>query len=165
MRLCKSLTQRNLALASGDLPRYIPTPMSAFEGLGKALRWLRARQDKRQYQVAEDAGVTKAMLSAYETGKQRPSLETLDKILGGLDASLEDLHRAILIVNGLSDPLRPPAPRSVLPGDGGGDVDLHQILGVSGAIPAEEEMALRQMLGGFHRLLRYMHQQLARLPE
>ena len=36
-------------------------------GLGQALRWLRDRQGKKQYQVAEAAGITKGMLSAYET--------------------------------------------------------------------------------------------------
>lgn len=133
--------------------------MKAFEGLGKALRWLRARQDKRQYQVAEDAGVTKAMLSAYETGKQKPSLDTLEKILGGLDASLDDLHRALRIVNGQEDPLRPsPVPvSSAHVADGDLETDLHRLLGIRGSIPVEEEQAFRQMLAGFHRLLRYMH--------
>lgn len=137
--------------------------MKAFEGLGKALRWLRARQDKRQYQVAEDAGVTKAMLSAYETGKQKPSLDTLEKILDGLDASLDDLHRALRIVNGQEDPLRPPpAPvSSVHVADTGMETDLHRLLGIRGSIPVEEEQAFRQMLAGFHRLLRYMHNQLS----
>ena len=60
--------------------------MSILEGLGRSLRWLRDRQSKRQYQVAEGAGITKAMLSAYETGKQKPSLDTLEKILVALDS-------------------------------------------------------------------------------
>ena len=55
--------------------------MPIFDGLGRSLRWLRERQVKRQYQVAAGAGITKAMLSAYETGKQNPSLDTLEKIL------------------------------------------------------------------------------------
>ena len=65
--------------------------MPVFDGLGKALRWLRAKQDKRQYQVAELAGITKAMLSAYETGKQRPSLETLEKIMEAL-SNIQSRH-------------------------------------------------------------------------
>ena len=51
-----------------------------FNELGHALRWLRDRQGKKQYQVAEAAGITKGMLSAYETGRQKPSLDTLEKI-------------------------------------------------------------------------------------
>ena len=69
-------------------------------GLGQALRWLRDRQGKKQYQVAEAAGITKGMLSAYETGRQRPSLETLEKILDTLGCDLNDLHNAIQIING-----------------------------------------------------------------
>ena len=62
--------------------RTVSTP--TLSGLGQALRWLRDRQGKKQYQVAEAAGITKGMLSAYETGRQRPSLETLEKILDTL---------------------------------------------------------------------------------
>ena len=77
-----------------------PTSASVMNGLGQALRWLRDRQNKKQYQVAESAGITKGMLSAYETGRQRPSLETLEKILSTLGCDLNDLHNAIQIING-----------------------------------------------------------------
>lgn len=135
--------------------------MGVFDGLGKALRWLRARQDRRQYQVAEAAGVTKAMLSAYETNKQKPSLETLEKILDGLGATLGDLHQALRTVQGQSDGQRSPE-RKGLPafeaeGLRGGELDLHRILGVEEPLPVEEEQAMQQMLLGFHGLLRYLH--------
>jgi len=139
--------------------------MGAFDGLGKALRWLRARQDRRQYQVAEAAGVTKAMLSAYETNKQKPSLETLEKILDGLDATLGDLHQALRTVQGQSDAQRTPERRgsSAFEAEGlrGGELDLYRLLGVREPLPVEEEQAMQQMLLGFHGLLRYLHQQVA----
>jgi transcriptional regulator with XRE-family HTH domain len=138
--------------------------MLVFEGLGKGLRWLRARQDKRQYEVAELAGVTKAMLSAYETGKQKPSLETLEKILGALGADLVDLHDALSVVNdrpgasrgdgqGRRDRLAPLEP-------GEGPVDVYRVLGLGHRLPPEEERAFAEMLTGFHRLVRYMHRSL-----
>lgn len=140
--------------------------MSAFDGLGKALRWLRARQDKRQYQVADESGVTKAMLSAYETGKQKPSLETLEKILDGLGANLDDLHGALRVVNGQSDPLRPTAaPDRRPPALGhsvGNDLDVASMLGLSGPLPPEREEAFRLMLQGFHHFLRHLHRESAR---
>ena len=37
---------------------------TVLNGLGQALRWLRDRLGKKQYQVAEAAGITKGMLSA-----------------------------------------------------------------------------------------------------
>jgi transcriptional regulator with XRE-family HTH domain len=140
--------------------------MPVFEGLGKALRWLRAKQDRRQYQVAEDAGITKAMLSAYETGKQKPSLETLDKILDALGCDLADLHDALLVVNDRrgGDPaahrLHPlEAERSGAPDDGAG-IDVYRVLGIDKPLPPEEERAFAEMLGGFHRLIRFMHRSL-----
>lgn len=72
-------------------------------GLGQALRWLRERQARKQYRVADTAGITKGMLSAYETGRQRPSLESLEKLLATLGCDLNDLHNALQIVNGRPD--------------------------------------------------------------
>jgi len=143
---------------------------SVLTGLGPALRWMRERRNRKQYQVAAAAGITKGMLSAYETGRQRPSLETLDKILDTLETDLHDLHNALQIVNG-----RPVAmPRGVRPSRGaydayplpaaaasdvseGRNVDVYGTLGIEGPLPAEEERALAEMLDGFHRLVRYIH--------
>lgn len=151
-------------------------------GLGQALRWLRDRQGKKQYQVADAAGITKGMLSAYETGRQRPSLETLEKILDTLGCDLNDLHNAIQIVNGRPEQMKKkgegvgdeegaPEASSGRPGPGGGGrVDIGRILGTRGPIAPEEERALSAMLEGFHSFLRYLHQTLEqalkrRLPE
>lgn len=136
--------------------------MSAFNGLGKALRWIRDKQDKKQYQVADTAGVTKAMLSAYETGKQKPSIETLEKILNALQVDLADLFNAIQVINE-----RPPLPRykdyqGLSPlGDGEGpapgQVDVYQLLGIERPLHPAQEEAITEMLRGFHRLVRFFH--------
>jgi transcriptional regulator with XRE-family HTH domain len=222
-------------------------PSPVLTGLGQALRWLRERQARKQYRVADDAGVTKGMLSAYETGRQRPSLETLDKLLETLGCDLNDLHNALQIVNGrpermkgwhlqgaraemvelqdlsalrqaapgpneraagqalggqgVRDAARPPSRQgpayAAMPGFGllarpggtypgtqlAGEVreggrgpltsELYRLLGdgqsstasqpALPALPAEEELALAQMLEGFHNLLRYWHRCLAAL--
>ncbi len=143
-------------------------------GLGQALRWLRDRRGRKQYEVAETAGITKGMLSAYETGRQRPSLETLEKILGTLTCDLNDLHNAIQIING-----RPEGMRRRGEGAGGTEEaegeaasaagaplsdrqNVQRILGRRQALPPEEEKAMSEMLDGFHRFLRYLHDTLAR---
>ena len=138
-------------------------------GLGQSLRWLRDRQGKKQYQVAESAGITKGMLSAYETGRQRPSLETLEKILDTLGCDLNDLHNAIQITNGRPEQMKRKGeglgngepsegePEKGHAGGGGGGPDLQRILGRSGPLPPEEERAMSDMLYGFHRFLRYLH--------
>ncbi|HEY3571124.1 MAG TPA: helix-turn-helix transcriptional regulator [Thermoanaerobaculia bacterium] len=139
-------------------------------GLGQALRWLRDRQGKKQYQVADTAGITKGMLSAYETGRQRPSLETLEKILDTLGCDLNDLHNAIQIINGRPEKMKrrgegveedQPVSR---PEGGGGRSEVQRILGRRDPLAFEEERAFSEMLDGFHRLLRYFHERMDRPP-
>ena len=144
-----------------------------FNGLGQALRWLRDRQSKKQYQVADAAGITKGMLSAYETGRQRPSLETLEKILDTLGCDLNDLHNAIQIINGRPEQMRrrgdgvgsedeeAPSANPTLGTAGIGRSDLQRILGSRDSLPPEEEKALGEMLDGFHKFLRYLHSTIA----
>ena len=150
---------------------------SILNGLGPALRWLRDRRGKKQYQVASSAGITKGMLSAYETGRQRPSLETLDKILETLQCNLNDLHNSLQIVNGRPGELIRPGDLGAREaagggwtagargGDGGqesGGPDVYQALRLDERLPADEEHAMTSMLDGFHRLLRFLHQQMPR---
>lgn len=142
--------------------------MSIFNGLGRALRWLRDRQGKRQYQVADAAGITKAMLSAYETGKQKPSLDTLEKILAALECDLNDLHNALQIVNERPEAIRRPGGgrdtwQGYHPQDGAqesgnaGGASVYRVLGLKRQLPPLEEQALSEMLEGFHKLVRYLH--------
>jgi transcriptional regulator with XRE-family HTH domain len=123
------------------------------------MRWLREKEGRRQYEIALAAGVTKAMLSAYETGKQSPSLQSLERVLEALGADLVELASALDHVNERRP--RPTSLREVpgvgeAPAAGGPAPDVRTILGVE-EIPGEEEAALARMLDGFHRLLRYYH--------
>lgn len=147
--------------------------MSIFHGLGRALRWLRDRQGKRQYQVADAAGITKAMLSAYETGKQKPSLDTLEKILAALECDLNDLHNALQIVNERPEAIRRAGGQREgswsgnSRGEGGRDGEspnVYNILGINRPLPPMEEQALSEMLRGFHKLVRYLHDSVAQRP-
>jgi transcriptional regulator with XRE-family HTH domain len=156
--------------------------MLSFEHLGRALRWLRDDRGQRQYEVAETAGITKAMLSAYETGRQKPSLETLEKLLQAMDSDLEQLNEALLLfetgrrpspgarlrrgamAGGPASPFPPgqepydprPSSRSSLVAEGSLETDIRELLGLPDPLPPEQEAAVRQILDGFHRLLRYL---------
>lgn len=66
-----------------------------FDGLGPALRGLRAERGLTQVQVTERAGVSKQMLSLYERERQRPHLDTLGRILDALGVSLVGLAQRI----------------------------------------------------------------------
>jgi transcriptional regulator with XRE-family HTH domain len=153
--------------------------MSIFQGLGRAIRWLRDRQGKRQYQVADAAGITKAMLSAYETGKQKPSLDTLEKILAALECDLNDLHNALQIVNERPEAIRRPgtAQRETawqayrsndLSQEGGSEqasLNVYRVLGLRQQLPQMEEQALTQMIEGFHKFVRFLHASASQPPQ
>jgi transcriptional regulator with XRE-family HTH domain len=133
--------------------------MSIFQNLGRALRWLRDLRGKKQYEVAEAAGITKGMLCAYETGKQRPSLETLDKLLVALGCGLVELHDALALVNGrytpAATPREPARGRGHYPEGGPGEDEL-----ADGGTAAP----LGEMMRGFHSLVRHLQEALQRLP-
>lgn len=133
----------------------------AFRGLGRALRWIRQRQGKKQYEVAEAAEITKAMLSSYENEKQRPAIDTLERILDALQIDLDYLAHAIRMVRqeeerqsgrretgSAGSPVSSFAPTPFL--------DLEHVLGLDRRLAPGEERAVAQMLEGFHNLLRYL---------
>lgn len=137
--------------------------MAIFDHLDRALRWLREGRRLRQYQVAEAAGITKAMLSAYETGKQKPSLETLEKILLGLGCDLCDLHEALEIFH--THALHPTAaslrrvalPPPAVKSNGGAAADVYSTLGIDRPLPPGQEEVLGEVLTSFHKLIRHIH--------
>jgi hypothetical protein len=114
------------------------------------------------------------MLSAYETGKQKPSLDTLEKILAALECDLNDLHNALQIVNERPEAIRRPGGgregwqgsfrQDASPDGDAGSLNVYRVLGLSRQIPSQEEQALSEMLEGFHKLVRYLHHTLAAQP-
>lgn len=155
---------------------------SRLEAVGRALRLLRLRRGRKQYEVAAAAEVTKAMLSAYETGKRLPSVGTLGSLLDALDADLVDLDRALaadqrqdeLLGTAAASPEAPdaadpagadrpyaldsPVPRSEI----AEVAEVYRVLGVSRPLPADLERAYAEMLHGFHALLRYFYRRSVR---
>ena len=62
---------------------------------GVALRLLRTRRRLKQWEVAEKAGMTKAMLSSYETGKVTPTLQSLITLFEALDTDFFGFQDAL----------------------------------------------------------------------
>lgn len=136
--------------------------MGSFERLGRALRWIRQRQGKKQFEIASDARITKAMLSSYENEKQRPTLETLERILTALRVDLDGLAYAMRAVlqeeqnkASVAAGTKPAHPAEIDPWATNASADLQQILRMPRALDSAEAMAISQMLQGFHALLRY----------
>ena len=55
---------------------------------GDAIKRARLRAGLTQHALAVRAGTSQATISAYESGRKQPSLETLDRILGAIGARL-----------------------------------------------------------------------------
>lgn len=134
--------------------------MGSFDRLGRALRWIRQRQGKKQFEIASDARITKAMLSSYENEKQRPTLETLERILAALRVDLDGLAYAMRAVaqeeqakGSAGAPRSHPA--EIDPWGEGGTLNLQDVLRLPRSLESPEANAIGQMLQGFHALLRY----------
>jgi transcriptional regulator with XRE-family HTH domain len=65
--------------------------MSAFEQLAGALRFLRERRGLTQRQLADAIESPLKQINAYENGRQRPRIETLERILAAVGADAMDL--------------------------------------------------------------------------
>ena len=62
---------------------------------GAALRLLRTRRRLKQWEVADKAGMTKAMLSSYETGKVTPTLQSLITLFEALETDFFGFQDAL----------------------------------------------------------------------
>jgi len=108
--------------------------------------------------VAEAANITKAMLSSYENEKQRPAIDTLERILDALEIDLDYLAYAIRVVRQEEErrSAKRLAPVVHLPQPAFEQyLDLERSLGLDRRLDPAEEQAVGQMLEGFHSLLRY----------
>lgn len=102
------------------------------------------------------------MLSSYENEKQRPTLETLERILTALRVDLDGLAYAMRAVlqeeqnkASVAAGTKPAHPAEIDPWATNASADLQQILRMPRALDSAEATAIGQMLQGFHSLLRY----------
>lgn len=140
--------------------------MTGFKDIGTALRWLRNQRGKKQREVARAAGITPAMLSAYETGKHRPSLDTTERVLAALRCDVVDLTKALQIVKVSENAFQGQGDEAV-PGEGEGrsaapiDERIHHLIREhpDGAeLSQQEEVVISGLLSSMVQLMRYLRQ-------
>lgn len=71
----------------------MPRPDNPQPALGAAIRVLRDERQLRQFDVAEDAGITVAHLSKIESGKVNPTWTTVMSIAEALGVSISGLAK------------------------------------------------------------------------
>lgn len=131
--------------------------MARFDKVGKAILLLREKQNKSQKQLAAEAGITGAMLSNYETGVKKPSLDSMGKILDALGLHLGKLDDALDVVNDRELRSRSEEPPRTAPWAPDG-VDLPRFLGAERELPPELQLGFAEMVHGFQRVARHVYQ-------
>lgn len=130
---CASAAFRRFHRTIGAVP--------AFRNLGLALVVLRWLAGKSQADLAQAAGCGKSQLSKYETGKELPKLDTLDRLLASLGVSPMTLFFVVSFLDGLEQAPRADRPHEAL---------LQAVLPRFGG---EDEAALGRLLTGLVRSL------------
>lgn len=133
--------------------------MARFDNVGKALLFLRELDNKSQKKLAAEAGITGAMLSNYETGIKKPSLDSLGKILDALDLHLGPLDDALDAVNRRER--RRPGRLPIGEGAPLEGVDLGRFLGADDRLPPDLEEGFGAMVRGLQIVTRHLYQSIA----
>lgn len=89
-----------------------PRPEEVLQFVPEALKLIRQGAGLRQTDVSERSGLTKAMLSAYETGKTLPTLTSLTTFLLAIGKDLADFQEVLDLVRKVS-PRRTPDERDL----------------------------------------------------
>jgi transcriptional regulator with XRE-family HTH domain len=97
-----------------------------FDNIPLTLSLLRELRRKSQASLARDAHIGKSQLSKYETGRELPKLDSLEKVLNALEISYPEFFYALRLVDRLSSELQGEAR------DAGGDKPLSMPLVIDG---------------------------------
>jgi transcriptional regulator with XRE-family HTH domain len=92
--------------------RQKPRPDELLQFVPEALKLIRQGTGLRQTEVSQRSGLTKAMLSSYETGKTLPTLVSLTSILAAIGKDLSDFQEVLDMVRKVS-PKRTPDERDL----------------------------------------------------
>jgi len=77
-----------------------------FSNLGKAISLLRLLRGKSQASLAHEAGIGNGQLSKYESGKELPRLDSLEKVLTALGVGYLELFHALKRIDRTATSLR-----------------------------------------------------------
>jgi len=73
--------------------------MDMFRNLGPALRLMREERGLSQSTLAKAAGIGKSQLSKYESGRERPKLDSLEKLLTVLSIRVADFFAVVSLID------------------------------------------------------------------
>lgn len=123
-----------------------------FDNLSRTLSLLRDLSGKSQIELAKEARIGKSQLSKYETGKELPKFDSLEKVLNALGIGYSEFFYALRLVDRLSVEMQ----QIREAGAGGGDQPLFPAPSPEGAylLPENTRQAFGQL---FNDLLLLHH--------
>jgi transcriptional regulator with XRE-family HTH domain len=108
--------------------------MDMFRNLGPALRLIREERGLSQSALAKAAGIGKSQLSKYESGRERPKLDSLEKLLTVLSIRVADFFTVVSLID-----------RELARIDGAAGSRGGETVAVSGLLPDIVQKALVQI--------------------
>lgn len=108
--------------------------MSMWINLGSALSLLRELRGKSQARLAREAGIGKSQLSKYETGKEMPKLDSLEKVLHALEVGQYEFFYTLYLVDCRANDLRRADREAALAPGGSPALASHASAGKKGEI-------------------------------
>ena len=108
--------------------------MDMFRNLGPALRLIREERGLSQSALAKAAGIGKSQLSKYESGRERPKLDSLEKLLTVLSIRVADFFTVVSLID-----------RELARIDGAAGSKGGEAVAVSGLLPEVVQKALVQI--------------------
>ena len=136
--------------------------MGMFVNLGKTLSLLRELRGKSQARVAREAGIGKSQLSKYETGKELPKLDSLEKVLSALSVSHFEFFYTLQMVDRRAVDLGPPVGASSAPGM---PLAVLPLLTGPHLVPEETDQAFTKLFTDLLVLYRRVFEQVVLSPE
>jgi len=108
--------------------------MDMFRNLGAALRLIREERGLSQSALARAAGIGKSQLSKYESGRERPKLDSLEKLLTVLAIRVANFFTVVSLID-----------RELARIDGAASPEGGATVAVSGLLPEVVQKALVQI--------------------
>ncbi|HEY0514140.1 MAG TPA: helix-turn-helix transcriptional regulator [Thermoanaerobaculia bacterium] len=108
--------------------------MDMFRNLGAALRLVREERRLTQASLARTAGIGKSQLSKYESGKEIPKLESLEKLLAVLAIRAVDFFSIVSLLDRELDRINAAEPPAI-----------EEALSIPGLLPEALQTAFAQI--------------------
>lgn len=132
---------------------------STFDHLHRVLTLLRVERGLQQNELAARAGVARAAMSRYETGKAKPTIDNLGKILEALEVTPVEFGETVERVRRrVDDGVEPPSRRLPSRTKGGNSRGAYLVLDLADLPQSGDLDSLRDIVSTARRTARHVYE-------